>query len=140
MDKTISCLVFCHLLARYARTILRSLGIASETLFNRNVDSQVLRIIELRAPFYRLTSARCRNQTRYLLYIRVSQIELQTPQAADMTWKRAGSSPVGLQVTRTSKRHAWKAKPTTETENRVLIRDINIFDSNINIFELTRLD
>ncbi|KYN42651.1 hypothetical protein ALC56_02986 [Trachymyrmex septentrionalis] len=28
-------------------------------------------------------------------------MELQTPQAADITWKRAGSSPVGLQVTRT---------------------------------------
>jgi len=41
-------------------------------------------------------------------------MELQTPQAADMTWKRAGSSPVGLQVTKTSKRQAWKAKPTTE--------------------------
>lgn len=41
-------------------------------------------------------------------------MELQTPQAADMTWKRAGSSPVGLQVSKTSKRQAWKAKPTTE--------------------------
>lgn len=43
-------------------------------------------------------------------------MELQTPQAADMTWKSAGSSPAGLQTTKTSNKQAWKAKPTTETQ------------------------
>lgn len=63
-------------------------------------------------------------------------MELQTPQAADMTWKRAGSSPVGLQVTRTRRRQAWKAKPTTRTENGSLF----YLSFTINTFELTSSD
>lgn len=47
-----------------------------------------------------------------LLRIRVSQMALQTPQAADITLKSAGSSPAGRHVTRASSKHAWKANPT----------------------------
>jgi hypothetical protein len=47
---------------------------------------------------------------------------LQTPQAADMTWKSAGSSPAGLHITKTSSRQAWKAKPTAGLRlERVLV-------------------
>ena len=37
---------------------------------------------------------------------------LQTPQAADITWNKAGSSPAGFQAIRANNRQAWNAKPT----------------------------